>query len=111
MLHSRRINQGGKRVVYGLLWIAFAGLAAYGAAQKGRSVVWWFLLALLFPILAHVVLWVLNPIGIDDQKSREIASKFGVSARYRKCPACAEVVLKEAVKCRFCQTDLGPVPE
>lgn len=98
-------------MVFGILWIALAVLVAYCAVQKGRSVVGWFFLGLVFPIISLIVLWILNPIGFDDEKSREIASKFGVSARYRKCPACAEVVLKEAVKCRYCQSDLGPVPE
>lgn len=89
-----------------LVWIAIAALSGYYAKQKGRSVVGWFLLGFLLSVVALIILWFLPETGFDDEKSQAIARKFGVSSRYRKCPACAEIVQLEAVRCKHCQADL-----
>lgn len=94
-----------------ILWIAVAALSGYYANQKGRSVVSWVILGFLFSVIALIALWFLPPLGIDDAKSQEIAKKFGVSARYRKCPECAELVQKDAIKCKHCQAALPPITE
>jgi hypothetical protein len=52
-----------------------------------------------------------RPQQATDAQSQAIAEKYGVSAKYRKCPECAEVVLKEARKCKHCQSELEPVTE
>lgn len=91
--------------------IVFAFLCAYLAHQKGRSVVGWFMLGFFLSVIALVVLWILNPLGFDDAKSQEIARKFGVSSRYRKCPHCAELVQREAKICKHCQSDLPAITE
>lgn len=94
-----------------IIWVAVAGVSAWYAKQKGRSAGAWLLLGLALSVVALFILWFLEPIGFDDNKSQEIARKFGVSARYRKCPVCAELIQKEALKCRFCQAELEPITE
>lgn len=91
-----------------IIWLAVATVAAYYANQKGRSAVGWFLIGILVSGVALLALWLLPPLGFDDAKSQEIAKKFGVSSRYRKCPECAEVVNLEAVKCKHCHSSLPP---
>ena len=94
-----------------IIWLALAGVTAYFAKQKGRDPVGWFILGFIFPAVGLIAVWLVNPLGVDEQKSLEIARKFGVSSLYRKCPFCAEVVQKEAVKCKHCQSDIEPVKE
>lgn len=96
---------------YLILWIAIAALSGYYANQKGRNAVGWAILGFFLSLLAIFILWLLPPIGIDDEKSREIARKFGVSALYRKCPSCAELVQKEAIRCKHCHSDLPTLAE
>lgn len=96
---------------YLILEIAIAGLCGYYASQKGRGVVAWVILGFFFSLLALFALWFLPPLGFDEEKSREIARKFGVSAKYRKCPICAELVQKEAIKCKHCHAELPALTE
>ena len=96
---------------YLIIWIAVAAFSGYYASQKGRDVVSWVVLGFFLSVFALIALWFLPPMGIDDKKSQDIARKFGVSARYRKCPSCAELVQKEAVKCKHCQADLPALTE
>jgi hypothetical protein len=95
---------------YLIIWAAIAAGTAYVASKKGRSAGSWFVLGLLFSVFALFAAWLVNPIGIDQEKSLEIAKKFGVSSLYRKCPMCAEIVNIEAIKCKHCQSDLEKIP-
>jgi uncharacterized membrane protein YeaQ/YmgE (transglycosylase-associated protein family) len=59
--------------------------------------------------------FLLGPIGIiaeailPDRRSTSgasLAARRATWNKHRKCPFCAELVLQEAVICRFCQRDL-----
>jgi hypothetical protein len=94
---------------YLIIWLAIAGACAYFASQKGRSALGWFVIGFLLSFIALIILWVLPSVGFDDAKSQEIARKFGVSSLYRKCPECAELVQREAAKCKHCQAALPAI--
>lgn len=94
---------------YLIIWLAIAGVCAYLASQKGRSALGWFVIGFLLSFVALIILWVLPSVGFDDAKSQEIARKFGVSSLYRKCPECAELVQREAAKCKHCQAVLPAI--
>jgi hypothetical protein len=86
-----------------LVWIVCLFLAPMIASAKGNSAGWAFVGAVL-----------LGPIGVlialvapRDQAALDKRAVEG--GDMRKCTACAEIVKREAVKCRFCGTTLEPV--
>lgn len=97
-----------------LFWLAVAIVTGLAAQSRGRSFMAWFALGFVFSFLALVAVLVMSRVETADdvdRLSQEIASKQGVSKLYRKCPACAEVVKREAAKCKHCQTPLDPVAD
>jgi hypothetical protein len=78
-----------------LLAVVLGLIPATIAALKGRSFVpWWLYGAALFAIATpHAILTHRNMAGVDGRKAAE---------GYGRCPACAEMVRKEAKRCRYC---------
>lgn len=90
---------------YIFIWLLFGIVAAAIASGKGRSGCGWFLIgALLGPFSLVVAL-----MPSAEQKDEQKAVAEGVSDEYRKCPMCAEAIRKEAVKCRYCGSEISPV--
>jgi len=77
-------------------------LPASIARSKGyRFGIWWLYGTVLFPVaLTHALTVKLNQAGIEARQWDE---------GMKKCPSCAEMVLGEAVKCRFCGYEWIPV--
>lgn len=84
------------------LWVVCGIASAVIASSKGRDLgVWAIAGFVLGPI------GVLMAIGVAGVRPGEVPLSSG---EVRKCPACAELVRREAIKCRFCGTELTPMP-
>lgn len=77
-----------------LFWIVLAIAVGAYASSKGRSGVGFFFLSLLLsPLIGFI--WV------------AVSGSNPAGKGLRKCPQCAEWIQPEALKCRFCSTDLS----
>ena len=73
-----------------ILWIVFAVASSTIAGSKGRSGGAWFFVGL-----------VLGPVGLFVYLLPKVSG-----TEFRTCPYCAELVRTEAVKCRYCASEL-----
>lgn len=84
-----------------LIAVVLGLIPALIAQSKGRSFfAWWVYGALLF-----IVAFVHSLVIRKDVKTEErIMQEDGMT----KCPLCAELIRKEAVKCKHCGSFIGP---
>jgi hypothetical protein len=71
------------------------------AHNKGRTFFSWWLYGTLLFIVAFPHALLLRP------DTAEIEHQAIIGGGMKRCPACAELVRREATKCRFCQTALS----
>ena len=80
-----------------VLWLILCFAVVVYAGRKGRSQVSFFVISLLLSPLVGFLLVAVGPSNPE---------RMGL----KKCPACAEFVKDEAMKCRFCQHDFTVRP-
>ncbi len=84
-----------------LIWLLFGVVCAVIANTKGRSAFGWFFIGLLFGPFGLVVIFL--PALNKTQFSTQPIQRQGLT---RKCPYCKEEIMKEAIKCKHCQSNL-----
>ena len=86
--------------VIAFIWVIAALGVGLVASTRGRGSGTWFVIGLLLsPLLAVVLLFAM------PNNAAAISTKT-----HHACPACAEQVLRAAVKCKHCGGALTPAP-
>lgn len=88
---------------YFLFWLAFSAVVGAAASSRGRSFVGWMLIStVISPLLGLILVLVIPSRARNTSATPGKSDGAHDSASHRRCPACAESVRKEAIKCKHC---------
>lgn len=94
---------------WALLWIVLCFIPAIIANNKGRSAIGYFFLSvLLSPLVGTIIILLVrtNQVQVKQRNDKEALA----SSNNKQCQYCGEVIKKEAIKCRYCGSDLTVQP-
>ncbi|KAB8310741.1 hypothetical protein EH228_09935 [Erwinia endophytica] len=101
---ARKRNVVGSRLLYlvGIIGAGFGLVVLISNITQGYGMIAG-LVAFISPVLGLII-------AFSAPTAEKITVIHGVSGDYKKCPLCAEAVRKEAVKCKYCGSDLPNNP-
>ncbi len=98
-----------------VLWLLFSLVVGVAAGSRGRSGVGWFALSLIITPLFGLILVLVLPNKRAKAPEAAVAAAVAADAvseaTHRRCPDCAEWVLRAARKCKHCGSALRPTAE
>ena len=87
-----------------LIWALCAIFSAAIASSKHRSSGGWFVLGFLFGPFALISVGLMPTLRSGSEARTEPNQN-----ELRKCPQCAEMIKREAKKCRYCGSEVEPI--
>jgi fumarate reductase subunit C len=88
-----------------VVWFLLSIVIGAFANSRGRDWLRWFgIAALISPLIAGILLLTL------PKKIATIEAEAIASGESKRCPKCAEIIRREAVKCRFCGSEIEAGP-
>lgn len=88
-----------------LIWVTLSVVVGVFSSSKGHSFFGGFVFSLLLsPVIAGLIVAIRKP-NVAQQEAAALSE-----GDVRKCPFCAELVKREAVKCKHCGSQISPEP-
>ena len=82
---------------YAILWVVLCIVVGGFAFGKGKSFFGYLVLSLL---ISPFVGWII--VAVQQPNAKVLEMRALKEGEVKKCPACAELILVEALKCKHC---------